>query len=265
MTSNDDYLLRVQDLKKHFTLTRGGPGTAQWAVGTLKVVDGVTFDVRRGETLALLGAPRSGKSTLARLLLLLHPATAGQVFFAGRPLAHLRGAALREVRRRMQIIFQDPYSALSPRLSVGQIIAEPMDVHRLHTGSARAGKVSELLELVGLNPYFERRSPLEFSGAQRQRIAIARALALAPEFLIWDEPTSTLDPAAARGLLDLLSDVRRYFGLTYIVTTSDPALARSVADRVAVMYEGRIVELGETEDVLARPSHAYTRELLAAS
>lgn len=252
MASHHDILLEVKDLKKHFTLKRGRPGSAEWAVGTLKVVDGVTFDVRRGETLALLGAPGSGKSTLARTLLLLYPPTAGQIFFAGQALAGLHGAALREVRRKMQIVFQDPYAALSPRLTVGQIIGEPLDVHRLHTGPARAQKIAELLELVGLNPYFESRLSLDFSGGQRQRIAIARALALSPEFLVWDEAGSTLDPAAARGLLALLIDLRRRLGLTCFVTTSDPAVAEAVADRVAVFQTGRIADLGEAAEVLRK-------------
>ncbi|MBI3362807.1 MAG: ABC transporter ATP-binding protein [Chloroflexi bacterium] len=254
MASDNDILLKVQDLKKHFTLSKGSPGSAQWAVGELPVVDGVTFDVRRGETLALLGARGSGKSTLARLVLLLYPPTGGKIYFEGKSLADLRGGAMREVRRKMQIVFQDPYSALNPRLRVGQIIAEPLDVHGLFTGAARAAKIAELLELVGLNPYFEHRSPLEFSGAQRQRIAIARAMSLSPVFLVWDEPESTLDAAGATGLLDLLLELRRRFGLTVLMTTSEAEVTQALADRIAVLRDGKIAEVGEVREMLERNS-----------
>jgi ABC-type glutathione transport system ATPase component len=237
---NDGVLLSVQDVKKHLTITRGSRDTAQWAVGTLPVVDGVTFEVRRGETLAIAGAPGSGKSTLARLVVQLVPPTAGRILYDGKPLAELRGAAMRDFRRRVQIVFQDPYAALSPRLSVGQIIAEPMDVHRLHTGAARAARVAELLEVVGLNRFYESRSPLEFSGAQRQRIAIARALSLSPEFLVWDEPGSRLDPAAALGLRNLLKTLRHHLKLTCLLLTSDVDEAREMGDRVLTLQAGRI-------------------------
>lgn len=240
MEVNSEVMLSLQDVKKHLTITRGGRTTAQWAVGTLAVVDGVTFDVRRGETVVVLGEQGSGKTTLARLVVQLIPPTAGQILFNGRPLAGLRGAAMREFRRKMQIVFQDPYAALSPRLTVGQIVAEPMDVHRLYTGAARAPKIAELLRLVGLNGFYEGRSPLEFSGAQRQRIALARALSLAPEFLVWDEPGSRLEPAAAHGLRALLIDLRRRLNLTCLVFTSDSKEAAALGDRVLTLKDGKI-------------------------
>jgi oligopeptide transport system ATP-binding protein len=242
MTATDDILLSVRDLTKHFTLTRGRPGSAQWSVGTLKVLNGVSFDVRRGESLAVLAEPGGGKTTLARLLVQLQPPTSGEIYFEGQPLSSLRGGAMRDFRRRVQIIFQDPYAALSPRMTVGQIVAEPMEVHRLYTGPARAQKIGELLETVGLNQYHVGRSPLEFSGAQRQRIAIARALALSPELLIWDEPASQLEPAAAIGLRDLLLRLRRHRQLTCLVLTRSADEARGLGDRVVKMEAGRIVE-----------------------
>ncbi len=242
MDTNGEVLLSLQYVKKHLTITRGSRTTAQWAVGTLPILDGVTFDVRRGETVAVVGGAGSGKSTLARLVVQLIPPSSGQILFEGRPLAELRGADMRDFRRRVQIVFQDPYAALSPRLSVAQIISEPMDVHRLHTGAARAPRIAELLEVVGLNRFYENRSPLEFSGAQRQRIAIARSLSLSPEFLVWDEPGSRLEPAAARGLLNLLQDLRRHLKLTCLVLTSDVDEAQEVGDRVLRLEEGRLVE-----------------------
>jgi ABC-type glutathione transport system ATPase component len=242
MDASNPVLLSARGLTKHYALKRGRPGSAQWTVGTLQVLNGVTFDVRRGETLAVLGGPGSGKSTLARLLVLLVPATSGEVYFDGQLLTHLRGNALRAFRRRAQIIFQDPYAALSPRLTVGRIIAEPMEVHGLHRGAARSQKIAELLEMVGLNQYHEGRLPLEFSGAQRQRIAIARALALSPELLIWDEPASQLEPAAAIGLRDLLARLRRHLRLTCLVLTRSPEEAQALGDRVVRLEDGRIVE-----------------------
>lgn len=246
MQSENDILLSVRNLTKHFALKRGRPGSAEWTVGLLQVLNGVTFDVRRGETLAIVGGPGSGKSTLARLLVQLQPPTAGEVYFDGKPLSGLRGGAMREFRRRVQIIFQDPYAALSPRLTVGQIIAEPMEVHRLYTGPARAHKIAELLEMVGLNSYYEGRSPLEFSGAQRQRVAIARALSLSPEFLIWDAPATQLEPAAAIGLLDLLIRLRRRLHLTCLVLTRSLEEARAAGDRVAMLEDGKILEPAPT-------------------
>lgn len=246
MASQDKVLLRVQDLAKHFTLTRGGREARGWEVGTLPVIQGVSFEVRRGETLAVVGGLGSGKSTLARLVLHLIPPTSGKVFFDGRPLAELRGGALLEVRHRAQIVFQDPYTTLSPRLTVGRIISEPMEVHRLHAGPARAQKLTELLELVGLNSFYESRSPLDFSGAQRQRVSVARALSLSPEFLVWDEPGSRLEPAAAWGLLQLLIEMRERLGLTCLVLTSSAEEARALGDRVVFLREGRITEVASS-------------------
>jgi ABC-type glutathione transport system ATPase component len=211
MDASNPVLLSARGLTKHYALKRGRPGSAQWTVGTLQVLNGVTFDVRRGETLAVLGGPGSGKSTLARLLVLLVPATSGEVYFDGQLLTHLRGNALRAFRR-------------------------------LHRGTARSQKIAELLEMVGLNQYHEGRLPLEFSGAQRQRIAIARALALSPELLIWDEPASQLEPAAAIGLRDLLARLRRHLRLTCLVLTRSPEEAQALGDRVVRLEDGRIVE-----------------------
>jgi ABC-type glutathione transport system ATPase component len=241
MEPKSDTMLSVRDVKKHLTISRGSRNTAQWAVGTLPVLEGVSFDVERGETVAVVGEPGSGKSTLARLVVQLIPPTAGEILFEGRAVNTLRGAAMRDFRRRVQIVFQDPYAALSPRLTVGQIIAEPIDVHRLHAGQARAARIAELLEMVGLNRYYEGRSPLELSGAQRQRVAVARAMSLSPEFLVWDEPGSRLEPAAARGLLDLLKTLRRRFHLTCLVFSSNVEEAREVGDRVLKLAKGIII------------------------
>ncbi len=254
-------VLEVSGLAKHFT-TRAGPFSR--APPPVRAVDGVSFGVAPGETLALVGESGCGKSTTARLALRLIEPTGGIVRFEGADITGLGGAALRAVRRRMQMVFQDPFSSLDPRMSVHDILAEPLVVHRIGDAAARRARVAELLELVGLAPYHAARYPHEFSGGQRQRIGIARALALEPALVVLDEPVSALDVSIQAQVVNLLADLQARLGLSYLFIAHDLAVVKHVADRVAVMYLGRIVEIGPKAELFANPRHPYTRVLLAA-
>jgi oligopeptide/dipeptide ABC transporter ATP-binding protein len=249
-------LLRVDELAKHFP-SRGGKGT-------LRAVDGVSFTVKRGETLGIVGESGCGKSTLARTVLRLVEPTAGRIEFDGTDLRALDHRALRAMRREMQIVLQDPFASLDPRLKVGAIVAEPLEIHRVGDRASRKKAVLELLDTVGLEADAAKRYPHEFSGGQRQRIGVARALALRPKIIIADEPVSALDVSIRSQILNLLVELKRQFSLSYIFISHDLAVVEHVSDTVAVMYLGRIVETASADDLFARPSHPYTEALLSA-
>jgi oligopeptide/dipeptide ABC transporter ATP-binding protein len=261
MTQNG-VLVRVRDLKMHFPITQGI--LIQRRVGAIKAVDGVSFDVLRGETLGLVGESGCGKSTTGRAILQLYRPTAGDVFFEDVSLTTLKGERLRQMRRRMQMIFQDPYASLNPRMTVGDIIGEPLLVHNISKGKERRERVQELLKVVGLNPYFVNRYPHEFSGGQRQRIGVARALAVNPDFIICDEPISALDVSIQAQIINLLEDLQAQFDLTYLFIAHDLSVVRHISDRVAVMYLGKIVELTDRKELYDNPLHPYTKALLSA-
>jgi len=254
-------LIEVEDLKVHFPIRSG---IFQTEVGTVKAVDGISFEVRKGETLGLVGESGCGKSTTGRAMIRLREPTAGAVRFDGIDLGKLKSNELRKMRRRMQIIFQDPYGSLDPRMTVGSIISEPIDTHRLAWGQARKDRVSDLLRIVGLDPKYVSRYPHEFSGGQRQRIGVARALAVEPEFIVCDEPISALDVSIQAQVLNLLTDLRQQLGLTYLFIAHDLSVVKHISDRVAVMYLGKIVEIGPPDIMYAGPGHPYTRALLSA-
>ena len=255
-------LVRVKNLIKHFPITQGI--IFQRQVGAIKAVDGVSFDIYEGETLGLVGESGSGKSTTGRTLLQLYKPTAGEVEFRGRDLVKLKGGEMRRMRRELQMIFQDPYASLNPRMTVGSIIGEPLEIHNLAKGRARRDRVEELLRLVGLNPYFANRYPHEFSGGQRQRVGIARALAVEPSFVVCDEPISALDVSIQAQVVTLLQDLQQRLGLTYLFIAHDLSMIRFLCTRVAVMYKGKIVELAETNELYSNPLHPYTKVLLSA-
>ena len=257
-----DALMQVAGLAKHYPIRRGLVLSRR--VGTVRAVDGLSFELFRGETLALVGESGCGKSTTARLVLRLIDPTAGTVRFEGADITGLRGDAMRKLRRRMQIVFQDPFASLNPRMTVAEILEEPLIVHGIGDGAARRGRVAELLGLVGLAPYHAGRYPHEFSGGQRQRIGIARALAVEPALVVCDEPVSALDVSIQAQVVNLLKDLQARLGLSYLFIAHDLAVVKHVADRVAVMYLGRIVEIGPKDDVFANPRHPYTRVLLSA-
>jgi oligopeptide/dipeptide ABC transporter ATP-binding protein len=256
-----ELLLSVKDLKKYFPIKKGLFANT---VGHVRAVDGVSFDVARGEVLGLVGESGCGKTTTGRVILRLIEATAGQVLFEGKDVLALGKRDLREIRREMQIVFQDPYSSLNPRLTVGSMIEEALAIHRLASGAKAKERVAELLTLVGLSPAHARRYPHEFSGGQRQRIGVARALAVDPKLIIADEPVSALDVSIQAQILNLLKDLKKDLGLTYIFIAHDLAVVEHISDRVAVMYLGRIVELAESRALYAEPRHPYTRALLSA-
>jgi len=254
-------LLEVRDLVKHFPV-RGG--LLQRAVAWVKAVDGVTFDIKRGETLGLVGESGSGKSTVARTILRLIPPTSGEVLLEGKSVFKASPSQMKKLRRDMQIIFQDPYGSLNPRMSVGEIIGEGLLVHGVGSPREREATVDRLLEVVGLRGQHRGRFPHEFSGGQRQRIGIARALALTPKIVIADEPVSALDVSIQSQILNLLSDLQRDFNLTYLFVAHNMAVVEQVSDRIAVMYLGKIVEVGPAEDVCKDPKHPYAKALISA-
>lgn len=257
-----EVLVEVRDLKKHFPITRGI--VIQRQVGAIKAVDGISFDVFKGETLGLVGESGCGKSTTARTILQLYRPTGGEVLFEGADLVKLKGEELRRMRRRMQMIFQDPYASLNPRMTVGNIVGEPLEVHGIAKGKERRERVQELLRLVGLNPYFVNRYPHEFSGGQRQRIGVARALALNPSFICCDEPISALDVSIQAQVVNLLEDLQAEFNLTYLFIAHDLSMVRHISTRVAVMYLGILVELTDRDSLYNDPQHPYTKALLSA-
>jgi oligopeptide transport system ATP-binding protein len=261
MTQNGE-LIRVRNLKMHFPITRGL--LFQRKVGAIKAVDGISFDIKRGETLGLVGESGCGKSTTGRALLQLYRPTSGEVFFEGDNLTKLSGERLRRMRRRMQMIFQDPYASLNPRMTVGDIIGEPLVVHNISSGQSRRERVQELLRIVGLNPYFVNRYPHEFSGGQRQRIGVARALAVQPDFIVCDEPISALDVSIQAQIINLLEELQAQFNLTYLFIAHDLSVVRHISDRIAVMYLGKIVELTGRKELYDKPLHPYTQALLSA-
>ena len=255
-------LVEVDDLHMYFPVTSGI--LFQRKIADVKAVDGISFTVRRGETLGLVGESGCGKSTTGRALLQLHRPTSGTVKFAGDELNNIKGRALRAYRRRMQMIFQDPYSSLNPRMNVASIISEPMVIHGLYKGDERNERVEAILDQVGLNPYFAKRYPHEFSGGQRQRIGVARALAVEPEFIVLDEPVSALDVSIQAQIINLLEDLQSEYDLTYLFIAHDLAVVRHISDRVAVMYLGKIMELADSNELYENPLHPYTRALLSA-
>jgi len=261
MTTENEILVRVENLKKYFPITRG---VFQRHVGDIKAVDGVSFFVRRSETLGLVGESGCGKTTTGRTLLQLYRPTAGRAYFEGQDLTTMKGEELRRMRRRMQMIFQDPYASLNPRMTIGTIIGEPLEVHNIAKGKEKRERVQELLRLVGLNPYFINRYPHEFSGGQRQRIGVARALALNPDFIVCDEPVSSVDVSIQAQIVNLLEDLQEQFGMAYLFIAHDLSMVRHISNRVAVMYLGKIVELTGRDELYENPLHPYTQSLLSA-
>ena len=261
MEANEDSLVETRELSKHF------PGPRQSLLSrraTLRAVDKVSLKIRRGEVLGLVGESGCGKSTLGQTILNLYTPTSGQIFFEGANIQELKTGELRTLRRKMQIVFQDPYSSLDPRMPIGNAIAEPLIIHKMASGTELEDRVSASLKTVGLNPGLRNRYPHEFSGGQQQRIALARALAVTPSFLVADEPISSMDVSIQGQLINLLERLREQMGLTYLFISHDLRMVRHIADRVAVMYLGRIVEITDCDELFENPLHPYTQALLSA-
>jgi oligopeptide transport system ATP-binding protein len=256
-----EVLLRIEGLKKYFPITRG---VFQRHVGDVKAVDDVSFHIYRGETLGLVGESGCGKSTTGRTILQLYRATAGSIYLDDVDLATLKGRQLRQMRSRMQMIFQDPYASLNPRMTVGSIVGEPLEIHGIARGKEKRERVDELLDLVGLKTYFANRYPHEFSGGQRQRVGIARALALQPDFIVCDEPIASLDVSIQAQVVNLMEELQGRMGLTYMFIAHDLSMVRHISDRIAVMYLGKIVELTDRNSLYTDPLHPYTQALLSA-
>jgi oligopeptide transport system ATP-binding protein len=254
-------LIEVRDLKKYFPIYEG---LFSRHSADVKAVDGVGFSIDAGETLGLVGESGSGKTTIGRMLLHLLPATSGSIKYDGREITTMRADDVRRLRSEMQIIFQDPYASLNPRMTVSEIIREPLKIHGIATGKAAQERVQELLRLVGLRPYSANRYPHEFSGGQRQRIGVARALAVNPKFIVCDEPVSALDVSIQAQVINLLEDLQSQLGLTYLFIAHDLSVVRHISTRVAVMYVGKIVELADRDELYANPLHPYTQALLSA-
>ena len=259
---SDEPILRLDNVVKYFEIRGGLLGISH--IGDVRAVDGVSLEVRKGETLGLVGESGCGKTTLGKVILRLIPATSGQVYIKGRPIFSLGEREMKAVRREMQVVFQDPYASLNPRMTVGEIVGEGLLVHGMRNRSERDGRVRDLLAKVGLNQSHIHRYPHEFSGGQRQRIGIARALALNPDFIVCDEPVSALDVSIQSQVLNLLSDLQQEFGLTYLFIAHNLAVVEHISDRVAVMYLGKIVELADVDSLYATPRHPYTVALLSA-
>jgi oligopeptide transport system ATP-binding protein len=261
-TASDNVLVDIRDLKVYFPVTAGI--IFQRKIADVKAVDGISFAIRQGETLGLVGESGCGKSTTGRAILQLYRPTAGQILFGGTELTTLKGGALRAMRRKMQMIFQDPYASLNPRMSVGAIIGEPLAIHGLAKGKARRERVHEIMRIVGLNPFYANRYPHEFSGGQRQRIGVARALAVEPDFIVADEPVSALDVSIQAQIINLMEDLQERFGLTYLFIAHDLSVVRHISDRVAVMYLGKLMEATTRNELYDNALHPYTKALLSA-
>ncbi len=255
-------LVDVRDLKMYFPLTRGI--VMQRVIGYVRAVDGISFSIARGQTLGLVGESGSGKTTIGRTIVRLYKPTAGQILFGDKDLATLGGEELRQVRQQVQMIFQDPFASLNPRFTIGSLIAEPMHIYKIASNAEIRERTLELLRVVGLRSEYIDRYPHEFSGGQRQRIAVARALSINPEFVIADEPVSALDVSIRAQVLNLLQRLQEQFNLTYLFVSHDLSVVRHVADRIAVMYLGKIVELSDRDELYAAPKHPYTKALLSA-
>jgi oligopeptide transport system ATP-binding protein len=264
MSKDTNILLRVENLVKYFPVMRTRLLFIPYQAASVRAVDDISFFVRKGETLGLVGESGCGKSTTGRAILQLHRPTSGHVFFDGVDLVETKGEDLRKMRRKMQMIFQDPYASLNPRMTVQEIVGEPLSVHHLATEKEIEERVKQLLKLVGLNPSFSKRYPHEFSGGQRQRIGVARALALQPELIVCDEPISALDVSIQAQVVNLLEDLQSEFNLTYLFIAHDLSMIRHISNRVAVMYLGVIVELTDRDELYAHPLHPYTQALLSA-
>jgi oligopeptide transport system ATP-binding protein len=255
-------LLDIRDLKMYFPLTRGI--VLQRVIGYVRAVDGISFTIEQGQTLGLVGESGSGKTTIGRTIVRLYKPTEGQIIFDNQDLAQMGGEHLRQIRLRVQMVFQDPFASLNPRFTIGSLIAEPMHIYNIGSSSEIREKTSELLSVVGLRPEYINRYPHEFSGGQRQRIAVARALSINPEFIVLDEPVSALDVSVRAQVLNLLQRLQNQFNLTYLFVSHDLSVVRHVADRIAVMYLGRIVELADRDELYAGPKHPYTQALLSS-
>ncbi|TGE32355.1 dipeptide ABC transporter ATP-binding protein [Desulfosporosinus sp. Sb-LF] len=261
MSVREEYILEINNLVKHFPLDGGLFSKKQQVV---QAVNGISFKVKRGETLGIVGESGCGKSTAGRSIIRLYEPTAGQIIFEGKDVTKAKGNDLMELRRNMQMIFQDPYASLNPRMTVGDIVAEALDIHKLAKGQQRTNRIFELLKIVGLNPEHANRFPHEFSGGQRQRIGIARALAVNPSLIICDEPISALDVSIQAQVVNMLEELQEKLGLTYLFIAHDLSMVKYISHRIAVMYLGRIVELTSSNDLYINPMHPYTQGLLSA-